>query len=89
MFSDSVTTYNVSNFYRKDAETKSSLQYLIWKSIFEVPTGLFDFEGSMLKDIEFFLRAFGGKLTPHYKVHKVHNPLLKLALTMFKPQFFD
>lgn len=89
MFSDKITTYNVASFHYKNTGTKNSFQFLIWKSIFECQSDYFDLEGSMIKEVEFFLRAFGGTLTPHYKIHKVYNPLLKIALSMSKPDFFD
>jgi hypothetical protein len=44
----------------------------------------FDFEGSMIEDIERFFRAFGGKPTVYYRVTKL-NPLLSL-LDYMKPR---
>lgn len=86
--SDSNTTYYLCNYYTPEIKPNGSLGYLMWRVVFERDTTICDFEGSMLKDIEFFLRSFGGQLTPHYKIYKVHNPLLRVALGLLKPQFF-
>jgi len=87
--SDNNTTYYIASYYLPNVKPVGSLGYVFWKSIFSCDTKICDFEGSMLKDVEFFLRSFGGQLTPHYKIHKVHNPLLKWGLRLFKPTFFD
>jgi hypothetical protein len=47
----------------------------------------FDFEGSMVRDIERYFRGFGGKLTPYYRVSKAWLPL-ELALKFFKRGLF-
>ena len=87
--SDKTTTYYIASFYLPNVKPVGSLGYVFWQSIFASDTKICDFEGSMIKDVEFFLRSFGGQLTPHYKIWKVHNPLLKFALNIFKPSFFD
>ena len=86
--SDRVTTYYIASFYKPSVKPSGSLGYVFWKSIFECNTQICDFEGSMIKEVEFFLRAFGGELTPHHKVHKVHHPLLRWGLRFLKPDFF-
>ena len=86
--SDQTTTYYIASFYLQQAKPAGSLGYVFWKSIFSTDTQICDFEGSMLKDVEFFLRSFGGQLTPHYKIYKVPNLLLKWGLRIFKPEFF-
>lgn len=47
----------------------------------------FDFEGSMLPEIERFFRGFGGKLTPCYSVNKAYY-LIEVILKMFKRERF-
>lgn len=87
--SDETTTYYIASYYLPEATPKSSLGYVFWRSIFDSDTKICDFEGSMLKEVEYFLRAFGGQLTPHYKIWKIHNPLLRLGINLFKPRLFD
>lgn len=86
---DKMTTYFLASFQMPDIKPAGAMGYNYWKGIFYGDTEICDFEGSMIKDIEFFLRSYGGVLTPHYKIHKVHSPLLKVALNLFKPGFFD
>ncbi len=86
--SDKNTTYYLASFYLPKVKPTGSMGYTFWKSIFSCDTKFCDFEGSMLKEVEFFLRSFGGELTPHYKVYKVHNPFLRWGLRLFKPDFF-
>ena len=52
----------------------------IWESIkFAASvTESFDFEGSMIKPIEKFFRAFGGTQTPYFHISKTNSRLLKL-----------
>lgn len=57
---------------------------LIWEGIkFAIENNLdFDFEGSMNKQINSFMRKFGGSLVPYYCVSKIitKNPLKKLLI---------
>ena len=45
---------------------------LIWEAIKWAAeyVGTFDFEGSMIRPIEMYLRSFGGRLVPYYKITK-------------------
>ncbi len=50
----------------------------MWNSILkakELGLRTFDFEGSMLPEVEKYFREFGGKLTPYYEVSKAKFPL--------------
>lgn len=47
----------------------------------------FDFEGSMLPEIERFFRGFGGKLTPYYSVNKAYF-IIEVFLKIFKRERF-
>lgn len=86
---DKHRNYGIINFNMPNARPNGALGYLIWETMFQLDTTITDFEGSMLKEVEFYLRAFGGKLTPHYKIQKVFNPLLKWGLPIFKPNAFE
>jgi hypothetical protein len=49
-------------------------------------SGIFDFEGSMIKSIEGFYRGFGGVLTPYYNIWKSNllNNAKRLAVRCYK-----
>ncbi len=86
---DSERSYYVCGFYNHKEKNIGGMSYLLWHNIINAKTRYFDFEGSMIKDIEFFFRTFGGKMTPHYKIWKVNNPLLRLILKFKKVDFLD
>lgn len=48
---------------------------------------LFDFEGSMLQDVEKFFRGFGGKLTPYFTVNRAKLPV-EMGLKFIKRSQF-
>ncbi len=47
----------------------------------------FDFEGSMIPQIEKYFRGFGGKLRPYYRINKAKLPL-EILLKFFKRELF-
>jgi Acetyltransferase (GNAT) domain len=47
----------------------------------------FDFEGSMIPQIETYFRGFGGRLTPYYRINKAKLPL-EMALKLLKRRLF-
>ena len=47
----------------------------------------FDFEGSMLQEVESYFRGFGGDLTPYYSINKAKMPI-ELALKFVKRTHF-
>lgn len=47
----------------------------------------FDFEGSMVPQIERYFRGFGGTLTPYYRVNKAILPI-EILLKFFKRELF-
>jgi hypothetical protein len=48
----------------------------------------FDFEGSMLPQIEIFFRGFGGQLVPYYnRINKAKLPL-EILLKFYKRELF-
>jgi len=85
---DDTATYYISSFYHPELKPTGTMAYVLWESIFMRQNKIFDFEGSILKEVEFYFRSFGGTLTPHYRIFKITNPLLNLGLTLFKPNFF-
>jgi hypothetical protein len=62
----------------------------VWKAIqYSQKLGLetFDFEGSMIPEVERYFRGFGGELTPYYLVHK--GPFVaEVGLKIRNPELF-
>jgi hypothetical protein len=62
----------------------------MWHSILkakEIGITTFDFEGSMLPEVEKYFREFGGKITPYYTVQKAWLPLEFLLKFKFRNRF--
>ena len=62
----------------------------LWESIKyarELGLKYFDFEGSMVPQIEKYFRGFGGKLIPSYRINKAKLPL-EILLKFFKRELF-
>jgi len=86
---DSEFTYYVAGYFNQERKESGALSFLLWDNITHTKTKYFDFEGSMIKNVEYFFRAFGGELTPHYKVWRINNPLLRFILKFKKLDFLD
>lgn len=67
-----------------DFKDNGAIYLLFWEAIKEhySPSGKFDFEGSMVPNIEHFLRSFGGELTPYCRIFKTKNKLLELLASL-------
>jgi len=85
---DMRTAYALASFHKHRPDVRTSLSYIMWDAMFERENQLFDFEGSILKGVEKFLRSFNATLTPHHRIYKVNNRLLHLAISILKPNFF-
>ena len=59
---------------------------LLWEAIqfSSDVTRKFNFEGSMIKSIEKFFRAFGGRQVPYLEITKTNSILIKLNQILFK-----
>ncbi len=71
----------------------SAMTLLIWESIkfAATITKSFNFEGSMIRPIERFFRAFGAIQTPYFQVYKYNSFLLRLyvgIIGIFNKKFF-
>ena len=84
---DNNVSYYVCGFYNPKGKEIGALSYLLWDNIINSNTQQFDFEGSMIKEVEYFFRAFGAKLTPHYRIWKINNWILKLIFKFKKLPF--
>ncbi len=85
---DKNRSYALACYFKRQKELRTTLSYVIWHLIFSGERRYFDFDGSIIKGVERYIRSFGGELTPHYKIHKVSNPILRLGLNLLKPNFF-
>lgn len=86
---DKDVSYYVCGFFNPDGKEIGALSHLLWHNITTCNTKTFDFEGSMIKEIEYFFRAFGGQLTPHYKVWKIHSPILRFIFKFKRLPFIQ
>ncbi|NNE27690.1 MAG: GNAT family N-acetyltransferase [Saprospiraceae bacterium] len=85
--SDQNTRYYLAGFYYPNTSPKYAFSYLLWHIIKNNPQKSFDMEGSIIPEIEHFFRSFGGDLTPHFKVWKVNNILLRWLFKLKTPSF--
>ena len=53
----------------------------------QIKLPVFDFEGSMLPEVEKYFRDFGGVLTPYYTINKA-NRIIEIILKFIKPNIF-
>lgn len=86
---DNSVSYYVCGFFNPDGKEIGALSFLLWQKIISSQTKQFDFEGSMIQEIEYFFRAFGGKLTPHYRVWKINSSILKFIFKFKKLPFLN
>jgi len=86
---DNNVSYYVCGFFNPKGKEIGALSYLLWHKITTTKTKQFDFEGSMIQEIEYFFRAFGGKLTPHYRIWKINSKILKLIFKLKKLPFLN
>lgn len=87
---DSDTAYYILGGYDDERRHHGAGPLACWAAIENAQKlGLkhFDFEGSMVRDIERYFRGFGGRLTPYYRVSKAWLPV-ELVLKLFKRGLF-
>ncbi|HMQ06900.1 MAG TPA: GNAT family N-acetyltransferase [Saprospiraceae bacterium] len=80
---DQDCAYNLIMGMDDRMEMHGAIQWLIWHSIniTSAFVSTYNFEGSMLPNIEPVFRHFGGFRTPYYKIWKDKNRLITLART--------
>jgi len=83
---DSHTCYLIAIGSDPKERNLGSIPLLIWSYIEEITATkeLFDFEGSMMPNIESFFRSFGGNLCTYDRVYKGHNRCIELLLRLTK-----
>jgi len=87
---DDRTAYYLLGGYDYENKHHGAGPLAMWSSIqYAKDLGLewFDFEGSMVPQIERFFRGFGGELTPYYRVNKARLPL-EIPLKFMKRELF-
>lgn len=87
---DKDTAYYILGGYDYKGKHHGAGALTIWESIkYAKGLGLkyFDFEGSIVPQIERYFRGFGGQLTPLYRINKAKLPL-EILLKFFKRELF-
>ncbi len=79
---DDRVMYNLALGADPNYHSSGAVQLLLWEGIqMAAQKGMqFDFEGSMMKNIESLFAAFGGKAKPYFKIFKSQSRLLKVLL---------
>jgi len=77
---DSASAYLLLTGTDPALRSSSAGTYVVWEAIRHAATVApqFDFEGSMLEDVERFFRAFGAEQRPYFHVTKTSSRLLKM-----------
>ena len=87
---DKRTSYYLLGGYNFENKHHGAGPLALWESIRyskEIGLKYFDFEGSMITQIEKYFRGFGGKLTPYYRINKAKLPI-EILLKFFKRELF-
>ena len=76
--SDERAAYYLMGGADPDLRTSGASSLLMWDAITRARrvVDVFDFEGSMLRPVERFFRAFGGRLTPYHYVSRATRPAM-------------
>jgi len=87
---DKTSAYYLLGGYDEKNRHHGAGALCLWESIkYAKKMGLkhFDFEGSIVPQIEKYFRGFGGELTPYYRINKA-KILLEIILKFFKRELF-
>lgn len=87
---DSKTAYYLLGGYNHDNNHHGAGALSMWRAIKhakELGLQYFDFEGSMVPQIEKYFRGFGGELTPYYRINKAKLPI-EILLKFLKRELF-
>jgi hypothetical protein len=83
------TAHYIAGGSHPEKRQSGAMSLLIWRAIewaAEQGCHTFDFEGSMIPQVETLFRAFGGKQKPFFRITKTKNRLFDL-MTMFFPNY--
>lgn len=87
---DKTTAYYLLGGYDYEYKHHGAGALAMWEVIkYSKELGLryFDFEGSMIPQIEKYFRGFGGELTPYFRVNKAKLPL-EILLKFYRRELF-
>ncbi len=87
---DKNTAYYLLGGYNHESKHHGAGTLSIWEAIKcakDSGAKYFDFEGSMVTQIERYFRGFGGQLTPYYTINKAKLPL-EIVLKFFKRELY-
>ncbi len=87
---DNYTAYYLLGGYDSNNKHHGAGALAVWETIKyakNLELKYFDFEGSMVPQIEKYFRGFGGQLTPCYRINKAKLPL-EMLLKFFKRELF-
>lgn len=87
---DKATAYYLLGGYDYESKHHGAGALAVWEAIkYAKNLGLkyFDFEGSMVPQIERYFRGFGGQLLPYYRINKA-KLFIEILLKFFKRELF-
>jgi len=87
---DKLTAYYLLGGYDYEFKHHGAGALALWKAVeYSKEIGLknFDFEGSMVPQIEKYFRAFGGDLKPYFRINKAWLPF-EMLLKFYKRELF-
>ena len=87
---DNNTAYYLLGGYDSKNSHHGAGALAMWEAIkFSIKLGIkyFDFEGSMIPQIERYFRGFGGKLCSYYRINKAELPL-EILLKFYRRELF-
>ena len=78
---DKKSAYYIAGGSPIDVRTTGAMPLLLWEAIkfSSKVTKHFNFEGSMIKPIERFFRAFGGEQVPYFEITKINSKFISFA----------
>jgi hypothetical protein len=82
--------YYLLGGYSNDSKQHGAGALCVYNSILkakELGVPVFDFEGSMIKEVERYFRGFGGELVPYYTVNKAKLPFEFILKFVKREQF--
>lgn len=79
MIFDNDTAYYLWGGANPNLRSSNAQNYLLWEAIkiASERVNVFDFEGSMIKNVALVYRKYNAKIVPYYRIYKTNNFLLK------------
>lgn len=82
---DSRQAYLLGLGMKRNYSSSNSVKLVIWESIRIASefVDTYNFEGSMVPEVETVFRSFGGEMTPYFEIRKYKNRLIRILLGLF------